>query len=178
MIDQIPATAMITTGAGGASNIAGMNVAVAFTDQQSVNFYSVGGALRTGGPAVISYVDGPSQTLWFSTNLASISGLVTTDYVVVNGASYGSGASVLGIKAWDVNGNTGTIGGLNRASFPGRLSTPTINLNGASLTPNVSQRAEVLLGRALGPDAPSINSGMGLLSRHLLNRTCSTTFRL
>ena len=160
MIDQIPASAIITLGAGGLSNIAGMNVAVAFTDQQSVNFYSVGGALRTGGPAVISYVDGPSQTLWFSTNLASISGLSTTDYVVVNGASYGSGASVLGIKAWDVNGNTGTIGGLNRASFPGRLSTPTINLNGASLTPNVSQRAEVLLGRALGPDAPSINSGI------------------
>lgn len=159
MIDQIPATAVITTGLG-TSSIAGMNVAVAFTDQQSVKFYSAGGSLRSSTASVISYSDGPSQTLYFSTDLGAVSGLSTTDFIVVNGATYGAGNSVLGIRAWDVNSNTGLIGGLNRASFPGRLSTPTINLNGASLTPNVSQRAEVLLGRALGPDAESIKSGV------------------
>ena len=159
MIDQIPATAVITTGLG-TSSIAGMNVAVAFTDQQSVKFYSAGGSLRSSTASVISYSDGPSQTLYFSTDLGAVSGLSTTDFIVVNGATYGAGNSILGIRAWDVNSNTGLIGGLNRASFPGRLSTPTINLNGASLTPNVSQRAEVLLGRALGPDAESIKSGV------------------
>lgn len=160
MIDQIPATAVITTGAN--SNIAGMNVAVAFSDQQQVNFYSSAGVLRAGGPATISFVDGPSQTLWFSSNLASITGLTTTDYVVVVGASFSlsGGASVLGIRAWDVNSNTGTIGGLNRNSYPGRLSTPTIDLGGAAITPGLAQRAEVLLGRALGPDADSIKSGI------------------
>ena len=137
-----------------------MNVAVAFTDQQSVQFYSVGGVLRAGGPATISYADGPSNTLYFSTNLANIVGLALTDFVVVNGATYGAGNSLLGIKAWDVNSNTGTIAGLNRASYPGRLSTPTINLNGAAITPGIAQRAEVLLGRALGPDADSIKSGI------------------
>jgi hypothetical protein len=158
MIDQIPSTAVITTGTS--SNIAGMNVAVAFTDQQYVNFFSSAGALRSGGPAQISYSDGPSQTLYFSTNLSSIVSLATTDFIVVSGATYGTGASLLGIRAWDVNSNTGVIAGLNRANYPGRLSTPTINLNGASLTPNISQRAEVLLGRALGPDAESIKSGV------------------
>jgi len=158
MIDQIPAAAVITTGA--ASSIAGMNVAVAFTDQQQVQFYSTGGVLRAGGPATISYSDGPSNTLYFSTNLANIIGLVVTDFVVVNGATYGAGNSLLGIKAWDVNSNTGTIAGLNRATYPGRLSTPTINLAGAAITPGIAQRAEVLLGRALGPDADSIKSGI------------------
>jgi hypothetical protein len=158
MIDQIPAAAVITLGA--ASSIAGMNVAVAFTDQQQVQFYSAGGVLRAGGPATISYSDGPSNTLFFSTNLANIIGLVVTDFVVVNGATYGAGNSLLGIKAWDVNSNSGTIAGLNRATYPGRLSTPTINLNGAAITPGIAQRAEVLLGRALGPDADSIKSGI------------------
>jgi hypothetical protein len=160
MIDQIPTTATITTGAS--SNIAGLNVAAAFQDQQSVNFYSVAGALRTGGPAVISYVDPVSNTLYFSTDLATISGLATTDYIVVNGASFSQTAlpSVLGIRAWDVNSNTGTIGGLSRSSYPGRLSTPNINLAGAALTPGVAQRAEVLLGRALGPDAEGMKDGI------------------
>ena len=163
MIDQIPATAVVTlTGGTGpqVASIVGMNVAVAFTDQQIVKFYSTGGVQRTGGTttATISYSDGPSNTLYFSTSLPT--DVVVTDYVVVNGASYGTGASLLGIKAWDVNSNSGTIAGLNRASYPGRLSTPTINLAGAAITPGIAQRAEVLLGRALGPDAESIKSGI------------------
>lgn len=114
--------------------------------------------MNRGATATISYVDGPSNTLYFSTALPA--GVVVTDYIVVNGATYGTGASVLGIKAWNVNSNSGTIAGLNRASYPGRLSTPTINLNGAAITPGIAQRAEVLLGRALGPDADSIKSGI------------------
>ena len=165
MIDQIPTTAVIVLSGGSpaaqTASITGVNVAVAFTDQQVVSFYSTGGVKRSGGgvtSATISYSDGPSNTLFFSTVLPS--DVVVTDYIVVNGASYGSGNSILGIKAWDVNSNTGTIGGLNRNAYPGRLSTPTINLQGAALTPGIGNRAEVLLTRALGPDADSIKSGI------------------
>jgi len=164
MIDQIPATAVIVlsggTPAAQTASITGVNVAVAFTDQQVVQFYSTGGVQRTGGrtSATISYSDGPSNTLFFSTALPS--DVVVTDYIVVAGATYGAGNSLLGIRAWDVNSNTGIIGGLNRNAYPGRLSTPTINLGGAALTPGIAQRAEVLLGRALGPDADSIKSGI------------------
>jgi len=160
MIDQIPVGANVSSGSGvGAqtSFITPMNVAVAFSDQQVVQFYTTGGVNR-GGTATISYVDGPTNTLWFSTTLPA--GVAATDYVVVAGATYGTGASILGIKAWDVNSNSGFIAGLNRASYPGRLSTPTINLAGAAITPGIAQRAEVLLGRALGPDADSIKSGI------------------
>jgi len=166
MIDQIPATAVIVlnggTPAAQTASIVGMNVAVAFTDQQVVTFYSVGGVKRTLGTsqATISYADGPSQTLFFSTPLPG--DVVITDYIVVSGASFSlnGNASLLGIRAWDVNSNVGTIGGLNRNAYPGRLSTPTINLAGAAITPGLAQRAEVLLGRALGPDADSIKSGI------------------
>ena len=164
MIDQIPATAVIIlaggTPAAQTASITGVNVAVAFTDQQVVQFFSVGGVQRTGGrtSATISYSDGPSNTLFFSTPLPS--DVVVTDYIVVAGATYGAGNSILGIKAWDVNSNTGTIGGLNRNAYPGRLSTPTINLAGAAITPGLGNRAEVLLGRALGPDADSIKSAV------------------
>jgi hypothetical protein len=165
MIDQIPSTATIVLSGGSpasqTASITGVNVAVAFTDQQTVQFYSTGGVLRTGGgitSATISYSDGPSNTLYFSTALPT--NVVVTDYIVVAGATYGAGNSILGIKAWDVNSNTGTIGGLNRNAYPGRLSTPTINLGGAALTPGIGQRSEVLLGRALGPDADSIKSGI------------------
>lgn len=165
MIDQIPATAVIVLSGGSpaaqTASITGVNVAVAFTDQQVVQFYSTGGVKRTGGgitSATISYSDGPSNTLFFSTALPS--DVVVTDYIVVSGATYGAGNSILGIRAWDVNSNIGTIGGLNRNAYPGRLSTPTINLGGAAITPGLAQRAEVLLGRALGPDADAIKSGI------------------
>ena len=164
MIDQIPATAVIVLSGGSpasqTASITGVNVAVAFTDQQVVQFYSTGGVQRTGGrtSATISYSDGPSNTLFFSTALPS--DVVVTDFIVVAGATYGAGNSLLGIRAWDVNSNTGIIGGLNRNAYPGRLSTPTINLGGAAITPGIAQRAEVLLGRALGPDADSIKSGI------------------
>lgn len=163
MIDQIPTSATVNNGTGSGaqtSSIVGMNIAVAFTDQQVVQVYTSGGVQRTGGvsTATISYSDGPSQTLYFSTALPTST--QTTDFIVVNGATYGAGNSILGIRAWDVNSNTGTIGGLNRSSYPGRLSTPTINLNGAALTPGIAQRSEVLLGRALGPDADSIKTGI------------------
>jgi hypothetical protein len=159
-IDQIPTTATITTGGSGAqtSVIAGINVAAAFTDQQVVQFVaSEGGTIRTG-TATISFVDAVAQTLYFSTALPS--GTTYGDYILVNGSSGVVGSSILGYRAWQVNSNTGTIGGLSRSTYPGRLSTPTINLGGGGLTPGIGQRAEVLLGRALGPDNKAIDSAI------------------
>src|SRR6202795_388529 len=76
MIDQIPATAVVTLTGGSpaaqTARITGVNVAVAFTDQQVVQFYSTGGVKRVGGgvtSATISYSDDPSNTLIFSTAL-------------------------------------------------------------------------------------------------------------
>jgi hypothetical protein len=162
-VDQIPSTATVSSNSGtGAqtSFISGLNVVTGFTDQQVVQFFpSEGGTSR--GTATISYVDTVANTLYFSTVLPSTGGATATgDYIMVQGSSGAVGSSILGLRAWQVNSNTGTLAGLNRANFPGRLSTPTINLNGGSVTPSIGNRAVTLMGRALGPDAESINNAL------------------
>ena len=171
MLDQIPSTATVNSGTGSAgpgfSSIVGMNIAAAFTDQQNVTVYPTETSASPRGSFTISYVDPVSQTIYSAQSLPSTGGATATgDYLFVfNGTVVGgagttqaaAASSIQGIRAWQVNSNTGTIGGLNRASYPGRLSTPTIALN-AAVTPGLSQRALVLLGRALGPDAAAIKS--------------------
>ena len=158
--DQIPATAVISNGTGSGnqlSSIVGMNVAFAFTDQQTVQFFSSEGGTNLGS-ATISTVDPVSQTLYFSTVLPV--GVATGDYLMVQGGSGAVGSNILGIRYWQVNSNTGTLAGINRSKWPGRLSTPTIYLDGGPITPGVAQRAQVLLGRALGPDNKAMKSAV------------------
>ncbi len=158
--DQIPSAAVITTGGSGAqtSIIQGVPCAAAFVDQQVVQFFAAeGGSARTG-TATISFVDVVGQTLYFSTALPG--GTTQGDYIMVAGASGAVGSSVLGIPYWNTNGNTGTKGGLNMATYPSRLSTPVINLGGSQITPSVAQRAFVLLTRALGDDAEELEKGV------------------
>lgn len=165
MLDQIPATATVASGTGpagpGFSSITGMNIAAAFTDQQNVTVYPTETSGSPRGSFTISYVDPVSQTIFSASALPSVGGATAVgDYLFIYNGTTSTGAaaaSILGIRAWQVNSNTGTIGGLNRASYPTRLSTPTIALNGA-VTPGLSPRALTLLGRALGPDAAAIKS--------------------
>src|SRR5258705_6566362 len=165
MLDQIPSTATVNSGTGAAgpgfSSIVGMNIAAAFVDQQNVTVYPSETSSSPRGSFTISYVDPVSQTIYSSSALPSTGGATATgDYLFIyngNTATGAASASIQGIRAWQVNSNTGTIGGLNRASFPGRLSTPVIALN-AAITPGLSPRALTLLGRALGPDSAAIKS--------------------
>lgn len=165
MLDQIPTTATVNSGTGAAgpgfSSIVGMNIAAAFTDQQNVTVYPSESSASPRGSFTISYVDPVSQTIYSASALPSVGGATAIgDYLFIfngNTATGAASASILGIRAWQVNSNTGTIGGLNRGSFPGRLSTPTIALN-AAVTPGLAPRALTLLGRALGPDAAAIKS--------------------
>lgn len=158
--DSIPAAATINNNTGTGlqtSSIVGMNVAFVFTDQQTVQVFSaIGGTNR--GAATISTVDPVANTLYFSTALPA--GTTQGDILIVQGGSGAAGSSIYGIRYWQVNSNVGTIAGVARSKWPGRLSTPTINLNGGPITQSVAQRALVLLGRAIGPDAKAIKSSI------------------
>lgn len=158
--DQIPSSATINNNTGSGlqtSSIVGMNVAFRFTDQQQVSvFPSEGGTSR--GTATISTVDAVSNTLYFSTALPS--GTTNGDYLMIANGSGAVGSSLLGFQYWQVNSNTGTVAGIARSKWPGRLSTPTINLNGGAITPGIAQRSWVLLGRAIGPDNESMKSAV------------------
>ena len=120
-----------------------------------MQFFSAEGGTNRG-TATVSYFDAVAQTVWFSTALPS--GTTTGDYMIISGASGAQGAGLANIHYWNVNSTVGTVGGLSRANYPGRLSTPTINLNGQQVTPTVFQRAQILLQRAMGKDAAAMNS--------------------
>jgi hypothetical protein len=163
----IPSTATVSSASGGGgagsatySYISGITNAASFTDQQVVQVFSAEGGTNRG-TATVSFTDPVTQTVWFSTALPSTGGATQTgDYLIISGASGAQQAGLANIQYWDVNSNSGTVGGLNRANFPGRLSTPTINLNGAQITPSTFQRAIILLKRAMGKDAEAIQSGV------------------
>lgn len=156
MLDQIPSTATVNSGTGGGaagtatySSIVGLNNANQFTDQQLIAVYSAeGGTLR--GTFRISFQDGVSQTIWSTTTLPT--GTATGDYLMVAGSSGAVGNSIAGIKTYQVQSNTGNVLGIPRANYPGRLSTPNINLNGNAVNPAIPYRAQILVKRALGPD--------------------------
>lgn len=163
-IDSIPSTATVNNATGGGtigtptySSIVGLNNAMQFTDQQTIQVFSaVGGTNR--GSFVISYVDPVTNTIYSASALPS--GTATSDFLMVAGCSGAAGSSILGLRAWQVNSNTGTIGGLSRASYPSRLSTPTINLNGGAITLSTAHRAITILGRALGPESEAIKNAI------------------
>jgi hypothetical protein len=156
-IDQIPASAVINnaTGSGGVgsatySSIVGLNTAASFVDQQTVQVLSgIGGTNR--GSFVISYVDPVSQTIYSAQALPS--GTTNGDILVIQGASGAAGSTIYGKDYWLSNGNVGTIAGIPKINFPGRLSTPTINFGGVgSIVNSTAQRVESIRMRALGDD--------------------------
>lgn len=154
-LDQIPLTATVndSTGAPGPafSSIVGLNNAFQFADQQTVQvFPSIGGAVR--GTFTVSFTDPVTQTIYSADALPALT--APGDFLIVNGAPGTAGGSILGLRAWQIFSNTGTIGGVPRINFPSRLSTPVIPLGGAAISNSTAWRANVLLGRAMGPENP------------------------
>jgi hypothetical protein len=155
-IDTIPSTGTVNSGTGGGSSgsatyssIIGVNAAL-FTDQMVVSvFPSVGGATR--GTFTVSFTDPVSNTIYSTTVLPSTGGATAVgDILVVQGGTGAAGSSVYGLKYWHRTGNTGTMAGITRANYPGRLSTPTLNANGQSLPPSLAAKIEAIRMRASG----------------------------
>lgn len=169
LITQIPTTATVnTTGPG---SIVGVR-AMAFTDNQIVAFFAAEGD-STRGYATVQVNDPVTSTLYFygglagnsstltaGTNLAST--VVAGDYMMVYGAngSATAGNGIIGTTGWINSATSGTIAGINRATYPSRISSPSINLNGGSVVASLSQRIEALLGRAMGGDNKTKDSGI------------------
>lgn len=130
-----------------------VNIANTFYDNQVVQvFPSVGGVSR--GTFQISYVDGVVNTIFSAQALPA--GIVANDLLVVNGAPGTAGGSVMGIRAYQVNGNAGTLNGLARSNYPGRLSTPQVNLNGAAMTQAIGRLLLSKVALALGMESPAL----------------------
>jgi len=161
-ITQIPVGATVSSGSGTGnqtSYIQGVR-AMAFTDNQVVQFFNSEGGSSLG-TATISVNSPEVSTLWFSTVLPGGVGVGT--YIMIAGSSGALNQGVFGTTAWQNSSTSGTIAGVNRATFPNRVSTPSIDLAGGSVTASLSARIEALLGRAMGADNKTKDSGVYLM---------------
>jgi hypothetical protein len=149
-VDQIPTTAVINNGTGTGvqtSSIVGLDNANQVQDQQILQvFPSIGGVSR--GSFQVSYADGVTNTIYSSTALPV--GTAVGDYLMIAGATGAANTSIATLRTYQQTGNTGTFLGQPRANFPGRMSTPSINLSGAAVNPFVPFRLEILINRGLG----------------------------
>jgi hypothetical protein len=159
---QIPSTATVNnnTGTGNqTSSIIGLGgQANQFQEQQIIQIFPTeGGSARiTPSTATVSYVDGAADTVYFSTALPTST--AAGDFVMIQGSSGALNSSVQGIYSYQVSSNTGTTPtNLNRATYPGQLSTPTITYTGP-VTPNFAYRCEILIARALGLENEAVKN--------------------
>jgi hypothetical protein len=160
-IVQIPATATVnnnTLGGANPSSIVGLGgQANQFQEQQVIQIFPTeGGTARiTPATATVSYVDGANDTVYFSTALPTST--AAGDFVMIQGSTGALNSGLLGMYAFQVASNTGTILNLSRATYPGQLSTPNINKNTQAITATDAYKAEILIGRGLGADNEAIN---------------------
>lgn len=151
---QIPATATVNnnTGTGNStSSIIGLGgQANQLQEQQVVQFFAAeGGAPRTG-TATTSYVDGAADTVYFSTALPA--GTAAGDFIMIQGSSGALNSGITGIYTYQVAATTGTVLNLSRATYPGQLSTPTINKGGQPINTTDPYKVQILIRRGLGDD--------------------------
>ena len=174
-ITQIPSTGTVSSSSGSGnqtSYITGVR-AMTVTDNQLLQFASAEGTLRSG-TATVSVNDPVTATIWFSTALPS--GTAVGDYIVVNGSTSVVGSGILGTTSWINSATSGTQAGINRATYPSRISSPSINLNGGSITASLSQRIEALLGRAMGGDNATKDSGIYLFPEDQAYAVATTNY--
>lgn len=154
---QIPLLAVITTGGSGnqTSIISGLGgQANQLQEQQVVQFFlAEGGAPRTG-TATVSYVDGALDTVYFSTALPA--GTAVGDFIVIQGSTGALNSGLQGIYSYQVSGNTGTVLNLNRATYPGQLSTPSIDKGTSAINTTDAYKVEILIGRGLGVENDAV----------------------
>lgn len=124
-----------------------VNNANLFQDQGIYQVVSSGGVNR--GNITVAYSDANQNVL--NLNGAAPAGITAGDKLYIAGSSTVAQSSLNGIQNLQLNSNTGTYIGLNRATYPGRLSTPTFTVSG-SLTQLVVRRLLNDIDTALGLD--------------------------
>lgn len=140
-----------------ASAVVTVNNPNQFYDNQEVTFWSaVGGSQRGASNSVILSVDSASKTITLTANAPAST--TAGDIIVVAGGTAAAASSLLGIEYHQVDSpSTGTWLQLNRSSYPGKLTTSHVAVNG-SLTPQSVRLALAKVKRALGVQTPEIDN--------------------
>ena len=138
-----------TVTSAGANSIVVKN-ANQFQDQQPIDVWSaLSGTFR--GTAVIQSVDAANKTLWLTG--APPAGTTGGDLLLVKGSAGVANSGLFGLFQYAFNANTGTVAGLSRASYPGKLIMPYVNGNNQPLTQSTARKLTAQAQIALGASA-------------------------
>jgi hypothetical protein len=121
----------------------------AFQDNQDIDFYSnlldLGGTYL--GSATILSVDAINVQVTFATAIPA--GVGNGTRMLVSGSAGVSNSGLLGLRAYNVAGNTGTYMNVQKSAYPGKFNVPNFNAPG-SLTPSLARAIEALMEISLG----------------------------
>jgi hypothetical protein len=121
-----------------------------FQDQQPVDVWtSTGGTFVT--TVTVQSVDAANKTLWLTaTPVATIS----AGYgLYVRGSAGVANSGLFGLFQYAYNLNSGTVAGLSRASYPGKLIMPYVNGNSQTLTQATARKLTAQMQIAIGATA-------------------------
>jgi|SRR5580692_10446040 hypothetical protein len=125
-----------------------VNNANYFQDDQDLDCWTALGGTMLGTVTVLK-VDIANNTIWLTTAVPAA--VTTGTLLLVSGSAGVANSSLFGLRAYQVAGNTGSYMNIQRSSFPGDFSTPTIAVNGA-LTPASVRALEAQIELAIGLD--------------------------
>lgn len=121
----------------------------AFMDGQTIDFYSnlidLGGAFL--GSGTILGVDAINVTITLTA--APPAGTVAGTKMLVSGSAGISNSGLLGLRAFNVAGNTGTYLNIQKSAYPGKFNVPNFNTPG-NLTPALVRALEGLMKLSMG----------------------------
>lgn len=124
-----------------------VNNANAFQDNQDVDIYSALGSFVA--TVTVESVDIANNTIWLT---AAVPAGVTTGYLLlVSGSAGVANSGLFGLRYYQVSGNAGNYMNVQRSAFPGKFSTPNINVSG-TLTPAIVRALEAQIRLAIGSD--------------------------
>lgn len=122
-----------------------------FRDDQDIDIWTaIGGAFL--GTVTILSVDNSNNALYLKQ--AAPNTVAAGNVLLVNGSPGVSNSGLFGVRYWQVSSNTGSIGNLSRAAYPGKLTTPHVTGNNQALTPAMARRLQLQMQKAMGVKSP------------------------
>jgi hypothetical protein len=126
-----------------------VNNADAFLDQQYVAItHAIGTAPFT--TVQIQSIDIANNTIWLTSAVPA--GVTGGDVILAEDSTGQANSGLFGLDAYLLSGNVGNYMGISRAAYPGKFSTPTIDLGGMALTPAIVRALQMQQILALGID--------------------------
>jgi hypothetical protein len=102
------------------------------------------------GTVVVQSVDAANKTLWLSSAIPAGWGVVAGYALLVRGSAGAANSGLFGLFQYAFGQNSGTVAGLQRASYPGKLIMPFVNGNSQTLTQSTARKLTAQMQIALG----------------------------